>query len=816
MRGQDMDHDRIPFFPSESKKKANDMLLAKKCIDSIDLSLRRTEESLCKIEENLDLYSGRWPQVSGAGHGLRMELGGETIMLGGGEYRHYPFIEKIAKTIVADLISGSVRPSIKDWSPIARTEREKVQVDRIKQYFQQNVIQPHRQKVSRQVMQRLGVDDPFALELEQQDQLNNEINKVTEETLGDEIKEFMERYRTPSEMLATQIMDYFLREEEVESKLYNGAKYAVATAEEYYRITLNNNLPVFENLNVKGVSWSGGENVEFVEEGDVAKYEEYITPMQFIQRHGLELGARDYEYLNKYFHPIPGEYSKDDSAQNISHTTVEFLEGMAEGKIPLSGDDLKTKAGHQKMAAFFAQRGQKGGYGIRSVYCTWKWTKPLKKVWRSINGTIRVFLRDSHYVKNPLKGDIKVKKIYIPQVWEGYKYGTGDDWYVGVRPVPYQYTSLSNPTDVKLTIFGTCYGTVDNNTKATSHIDLGKPIQYRIDCLIQKMEEYEKTDIGKVLLGSINMKPDKWTWQEWYESMFKAKMALVQTKGQSNNFDNQVFRAVDLSRSNDIAGTIAQLDYWENKLISAMHSSPAKFGSIGQYATNQVAQATLTGTDRQNFVFAEKRRKMKERLFNALLHTGLVAVKENPDLKEQILDDFTRAHFEVNFDVLETSRLKVTVEDNLEEAQNIAETKQLALTFLQNQVPASAIAKIRQARSVAEIIDIMTAAEAKQDRKEQAAFQQQQQLEEARMAAAQQQFELNKQAQEMKDQRDAELKIALAEINVRQMQLANDVNEDRQPDSVQKAIVDGEVKLEIERLRAQSKKELLAASGNSK
>ena len=428
---------------------------------------------------------------------------------------------------------------------------------------------------------------------------------------------------------------------------------------------------------------------------------------------------------------------------------------------------------------------------------------------------IRTFLRDGHYTKNPLKGDISVKKIYIPQVWEGYKYGTGDDWYVGVRPVPYQYTSLSNPMDVKLTIFGTCYGTVDNNTRATSHIDLGKPIQYRLDCMIQKMEEYEKTDIGKVLIGSVGMKPDNWTWQDWYSAMFKGKMALVKTKGQSNNFDNQIFRTVDMSRSGDIAATISQLGYWEDRLISAMHTSPAKFGAIGQYSTNQVAQQALTGTDRQNFVFAEKRRKMKERIFNALLHTGLVAVKENPDLKEQILDDFTRAHFEVNFDVLETSRLRVTIEDNLEEAQNIAETKELALTFLQNQVPASAIAKIRQARSVAEIIDIMTAAEARQEQKEQNTFEQQKQIEDARLAAAQQQFELNKQEEERKRQADAELKIALAEISVRQMQLANDVNEDKQPDSVQKAIVDGEIKLEIERMRNETAKEV-ASIGNSK
>ena len=207
-------HSRIPFFPSESKKRANDMLLAKECIDSIDMSLRRDEESLCKITENLDLYSGRWPQMSGASHGLQMEMHGETVMLGGGEYRHHPFIEKIAKTIVADLISGPLTPAIKDWSPIARTEREKVQVDRIKQYFQQNVIQPHRQRVARQVMQQAGIQDPFSLELEQQDQLNGQIEKITEETLGDEVKEFMNRYRTPSEMLATQIMDFIIREEE--------------------------------------------------------------------------------------------------------------------------------------------------------------------------------------------------------------------------------------------------------------------------------------------------------------------------------------------------------------------------------------------------------------------------------------------------------------------------------------------------------------------------------------------------------------------------------------------------------------------------
>ena len=122
----------------------------------------------------------------------------------------------------------------------------------------------------------------------------------------------------------------------------------------------------------------------YTEDADVAKYEEYITPMQYIKRHGLEIGARDYENIERYFSPIPGGESHEGrDSEIISSTTVDFLEGMADGRIPLGADELKTKAGHQKMAAYYAQSGLKSGYGIRSVYCTWKWTKTLKKVERS-------------------------------------------------------------------------------------------------------------------------------------------------------------------------------------------------------------------------------------------------------------------------------------------------------------------------------------------------------------------------------------------------------------------------------------------------
>lgn len=799
----------IPFFPSHSKKKANNYLLAKKYMDYIDGACNVSEEERCRIQENMDLYSGRWPALEGMSSGYSMKFGNEDVALGGAKLRHYPIIERVAKAMVADLITGPLNPTIKDHSSFARTNREKAQLDRVKQYLTRKIIVPSRNRIAVQVMQEMGIQDNISAPIEVQATMEDEINKRLEGTLDEDLKNFMESYRTPSETVARQVMDFLMRNQRVEEKFTDGAKYAVAVAEEYYRLNVTSKLPRFDVLNPSGVSWHGGESVEFVEEADYAKYEEYITPMQFISRHGIDLTNRDYKNIEENFSEIPSHEKGKDTVDPVHGDVLDKISKHGyEQVIGMTGIDMKSIEGRNWMANLYKNHNATSKtHGICSTYITWKWTRKIKKVVRNIDGCKRTFLRDEHYRKNPLRGDISVENFVIPQVWHGYKYGQKNDWYVGVEPVPYQYQSIDNPTDVKLTIYGTEYRTPHCTSKKASHIDLGKPWQYKMDCLMSKMEELEKTDIGKVLVTTMDAKPKNWTWKEWFTSIFAAKIVPVQKEAAQNNYDNQLFRSVDLSRNPETAAIIQKLGYFKNELIEAMRYSPGKMGQISQYATNQIAQANISGVDRQNFEFAEKRRNMKERVLNGLLHLGMTALRKNEDLQELVLDDIARAHFKVNMDFLDRASLQVTVEDNAEEYRDVQEQKQLALTYLQNKMSAVDVAKIHSAKSKAEIIEITEQAERR--------FQKQQAIEHQRLMeskqldaqVAEKQLRVTLEAQSAERMKDREFELAEKEIIASQFERANDVDGNKIPDSVQAAIINAQAKERVAIINNNAKKE---------
>src|SRR5690606_32618037 len=188
------------------------------------------------------------------------------------------------------------------------------------------------------------------------------------------------------------------------------------------------------------------------------------------------------------------------------------------------------------------------------------------------------------------------------------------------------------------------------NSKNSSFIDLGKPWNYRYNVLMKKMEEHQATDIGKIMLGTTTMLPKGWTWAQWYKSIFMAKTAIISNHREGiTSMDADIFRSIDMSRTVDIGSDVQQLEYFENKCIRGMHYSPQKIGEISQYSTNQNAQLQIAGVDRQLYRFYNRNRRIKENVLTGLLQLSLHVFKDNEQVKSMVLDDFLKAHYELNF-----------------------------------------------------------------------------------------------------------------------------------------------------------------------
>lgn len=802
-----------PLWVSDTQKRANDYALAKDFMDYFDMANEHDPKKIRKMQENLELHAGRWPDIENINPSIKIQLGDENVVLGSGTLNHYPIIDRVSKSVVSDLQIRPLIPIIRDNSSKARNHRDRVRLERVKQYFQNAVILPELQRITQQYDMEMGYTDPIGLPIEAQQQREFDIQQRLKQETPEEIFNAMERLNTPDELVAQALLKEGLRYVKARRKFATGGENAVVIAEEYYRIGIMNKKPMMEALNPKWVIWGGSEDVIDCEDGQFAKYTKYLTPEDAITRHATHLAGKDVKRLSDLYSEIPGYSNDKKRGEDVNRRGIErrLVDHLADNPELQKDLDPRTREGQEKLKALYANLSHysREGFGIKETYITWRWTRRVKFVKRLVNGVLETYIRDHHYRKDPFAGDIEVEEHVIPQVWHGTK--LGDEFYIDVKPIEYQYTNISDPFDVKLGIYGGKYHTFQNNVKNASLIDLGKPWQYRYNVLMQKMEEHQATDIGKIFLGTSTMRPKSWSWAQWYKSLFVARTAIVRNHREGiNNLDANFFRSIDLSRTDTIASDIQQLEYIENKIITSMYYSPQKIGDISQYATNRNTQVAIQGVDRQMFRFHERNREIKENVLNSFLHLCLYAYKDDEQVKATVLDDFLKAHYELNFNTTEgnSSNFTLHVVDDFQESEKLDQMRNLALTFLQNGMTASQLAALMEAESVTELKQLLEDIERQQQKAEQEKFQREQALLDEQRKTVEMQMKLQQEFLKAEADREREVKIRLAEINSLQLENASDVDRNKINDALQRTMMEIESKERIEANRLNQEKEL--------
>ena len=307
---------------------------------------------------------------------------------------------------------------------------------------------------------------------------------------------------------------------------------------------------------------------------------------------------------------------------------------------------------------------------------------------------------------------------------------------------------------------------------------------------MKKMEEHQATDIGKVFLGTTTMIPKGWTWAQWYKSLFLAKTAIISNHREGiNNLDTSIFRSIDLSRTVDIENDLRQLEYFENKTITSMYSSPQKIGDISQYATNRNTQVAMAGVDKQMFRFHNRNRQIKENVLNSFLQLCLFVYKDNEDVKSTVLDDFLKAHYELNFNTTDFSNFTLMVVDDFKESEKLEQMRNLALTFLQNGMTAGQLSAIMNAESMSELQQLLEDMDRKVKEENERQFQREESLIEKQRQAAEAQLQLQQAFIQQEAEREREVKIKLAEINSLQLENASDVNRNKINDSLERTLL---------------------------
>lgn len=791
---------------TEAAKTKKDKQLAKRMLDYWDSYSEKSPEEFARYDRNMELHRGSWSDLDDNEDSISFNVDGTNYGVSGLKLRHFPIINTISMRIVGEFVQSPLIPMVTSHSAASKNYKDRYKLEIAQQYLHNRLVKPKVQRIQSEFLQELGIQDPSKVSPEEQQQLQEQMSQRVQSQLPSELMEAAESAVSPEEVIFQKFLSLLVREEDMESKFIMGGEYSVTVAEEAYRVNTIHNKPHVEVLNPKHLEYWGSEHTEFIEDKTAARYEQYLTPQDVIQKYGDQLIKRDIKDLEKLFNQWGTNGSRRDNMwERLSDT--QFLAEHPEFESWIG--EVNTREGQEKLALMYAMTSGSRNvnnpnrseshvpFGIRESYVCWKWQKWMKLVTREVNGKRKEFWRDDFYTKNSAKGDIKVERHLVPQVWHGVVLGEqGSEIKLKVEPVPWQYNSLDNPFDVKLPILGRVYNTQQGNQKKISFIDLGIPYQFEYNSLRRDWEKYRRTNLGKVLLMTANSLPDNMTFGDLYEMLNNLSIGIISDKyeGVQPQLDTNNLRQFDLNKAVDMASVLKDMEYVKNEMYQAMYYNVSKLGMQGQYTTATTAQMNMQSADAMLAKFHNERRQVKERVLQYALDVTLAAYHDNDNVKAKILDDLSIAYFENNYEYLSTKEYSVFVVDDYREGQKLEFIRQQLQAFIQNGATTTEIIAMAKAESLSEMEKVAEKVERRQQQQMQA-----QQQAELRRSQMEQKQELDLQRfleekRDLREERENEVKLRMAEINSMQIANANDIDRNQVPDSVQRSILEMEAR----------------------
>lgn len=807
---------------SHAKKVANDYQRQKDIMDIYDLWYGdfRNYEDIDNYDINYDLYNGRL-DVSLYEDPVCINIDGEKVKFGFQEITHYPLISQIANAMYGEIISRPFLPVAKHYGTTAQTMRRKKWNELIREMISQEILMPLQDSVTQQYFQQYGINDPYGLSIEQMQQVEADIKNRVNAKTADEILEFMQNdFQTPTQRQAQQLLDYFVAYQDIKYKQQEGFKHAIITAREVYYIGDRHGEPVMELCNPKYFTWGGSQNTEWYQDGTWAKYEQWLTIEEVTQKYAEHFSSRNLRELEGFAEPIGGfrATGEDPRRDKVLERTMYEL-SLEDGYFARKYGNLnyKTKEDHQRFIGLYGDVIKKYGavygnafsnYGIREAHITWRDKTKLKKVTRVINGELKDFWRDEFYETR--QEDVKVVDVWVDQIWEGTKLGGGNsisDFYVNIRPIPGQYKSIFNPFGVSLPYVGKSYNTHMNNSRNVSIIDLGKPWQMEFDTTMATIKHNMATDIGKVFMMSLGMKPQEWKWQDWFNTMREGRILMTDfQKHGLPSFNPDLLRSVDLSRSQEIAQQIGYLEFFKNNLVQAMNFNSARIGAIGQYATNQSIQQQQSASYNQTEGYFETHRQIVEKALNAFMNRAKFLYKDNRKT-HFILDDVARTELEISPDFW-YEEWAIEFSTSSDEVRKLEQLRQQMLAFAQNGMSFDGILALALADTPSDVIEIMKKESMRIRQEQQQQLQAQQEMKQAELESEAREKQLDREAEIMKQREQLESQERRALIDSEKFRKQQDVDANNIADSLQKAFIELKVKQELEALKlAQQNKE---------
>src|SRR5699024_3086499 len=201
---------------SYSVKSRNNFKWVEPMINHYCDSYSNSQEFIRNININIGLLKGRGISTYDLQKFLKDRVSDFDITLEHEAVPNYDIIGSIAKHMVGHQRRQMLRPEVIDTSPQEGNERKRFILENIQAWLQENVISRYHEQASMNVMSRHGVDSPFQLTPEDQQELQFEVEQEFRAMTPSRLDDYMRNdYASPNSKLLAGLRDYLLREYDI-------------------------------------------------------------------------------------------------------------------------------------------------------------------------------------------------------------------------------------------------------------------------------------------------------------------------------------------------------------------------------------------------------------------------------------------------------------------------------------------------------------------------------------------------------------------------------------------------------------------------
>ena len=423
---------------------------------------------------------------------------------------------------------------------------------------------------------------------------------------------------------------------------------------------------------------------------------------------------------------------------------------------------------------------------------------------------------DTRLFKNKTKENLvygeHIDWIWINEVWGGVKIGPNipSFWgmnnpggfspiYIGVErnhigPLKFQFKGDNSLYGCKLPVEGAVFS--DRNTKSTALLDLMKPYQIGYNIVNNQIADILVDELGTVIMLDQNSLPRHSLGEDWgkgnlskaYVAMKNFQMLPLDTSitNTENALNFNHFQKLDLSQTERLMSRVNLANHFKQQAYEVIGVNPQRMGQqLSQMTATGVEQAAAASYAQTEMFFIQHCDYLMPRVHQMRTDLAQYYHSTKPSARLTYLTGADeKVNFEINGTDLLLRDLNIFATTTANHRAVLEQLKQMAM---QNNTTGASIydlGKIVQSDSVAQLNTVLKESEAKQQQQKNQEMQQQQQMQEQQLAAQKEQKQMEIDAQNLRDEKNRQRDILVAEIRAAGMGSMVDINENKQSDYV--------------------------------